>query len=131
MLYYHTFSDNEIKDIAYKYAEGVSTKNIAFAYDIGEYGVKLLLKKGIVLLIVDEDTTKAISLRLGSSLDNILAMRQRNKQKILDCVKKEIEALNAKIEIYDLYYRNISGPSKEELQEKLKRLMKKEQELLR
>jgi len=127
----NTFSDNEIKDIAYKYAEGVSTKNIAFAYDIGEYGVKMLLKKGIVLLIVDEDTTKEISLRLGSRLDNILEMRQRNKQKILDCVRKEIEALNAKIEIYDLYYRDLNGPSKEELQTKLKNLMKKEQELLR
>lgn len=127
----NTFTDNEIKDIAYKYAEGVSTKNIAFAYDIGEYGVKMLLKKGIVLLIVDEETTKAISIRLGSRLDNILAMRQRNKQKVLDCVKKEIEALNAKIEIYDLYYRELKGPSKEDLQNKLKNLMKKEQELLR
>lgn len=127
----NTFSDNEIRDIAYKYAEGVSTKNIAFAYDIGEYGVKMLLKKGIVLLIVDDDTTKVISVRLGSKLDNILVMRQRNKEKILDCVKKEIEALNAKIEIYDLYYRDFKGPSKEELQTKLKNLMKKEQELLR
>ena len=127
-----TFSDNEIKDIAYKYEEGISLKNIAFAYEIGEYGIKMLLKKGLVLLIVDGDTTRAISKRLGSKLDNILTLRENNKQKVLDCVRKEIELLNLQIENYDIYYRNEKEkPSKEVLQKRLEELVKKEKEILR
>ena len=128
----NAFSDNEIKDIAYKYEEGISTKNIAFLYDIGEYGVKMLLKKGIVLLIVDDETTEAISKRLGNRFDNILSMRKCNKEKVLACVKKEIELLNLQIENYDLYYRNEKEkPLKEMLLSRLAELTKKEKELLR
>lgn len=128
----NTFSDNEIKDIAYKYEEGISTRNIAFLYDIGEYGVKMLLKKGIVLLIVDDITTEAISKKLGSKLDSILSMRQKNKEKVLDCIRKEIELLNLQIENYDLYYRKEKEkPSKEMLLSRLAELTKKEKELLR
>lgn len=128
----NTFSDNEIKDIAYKYEEGVSLKNIALAYDIGEYGIKLLLRKGIIMLIVDKKTTEAISVKLGSKMDNILQKRERNKQKILECLEKEIEVLNLKIENYDLYFRNSKEkPKKESLYKEVAELTRKKQEVLR
>ena len=128
----NTFSDNEIKDIANKYAEGISTKNIANLYDVGEYGVKMLLKKGIVLLIVDDITTGIISKRLGNRFDNILSMRQRNKEKVLACIKKEIELINLQLENYDLYFRyEKEKPSKEILLSRLAELTKKEKELIR
>lgn len=128
----NTFSDSEIRDIAYKYAEGMSVKNIAFTYDIGEFGVKLLLRKGIISLIVNKETTDSIHHRVGSKLDKILQSREKNKQIILDCIKKEIECLNFKIENYQLYYRNVEEkPSKEMLQKELKDALKRKEEVLR
>ena len=128
----NTFSDNEIISIAHKYVEGISVKNLAFEYDIGEYGIKLLLRKGIVLLIVDEKTTHSISLMLGNKLNNILLARENNKKIILYCITKEIETLNAQIEYYDLYFRNQEEkPSKEALQKKLTNVMKRKDKFLR
>lgn len=128
----NSFSDNDIRDIGFKYAEGVSLKNIAIAYDTGEYGIKLLLRKGIIMLIVDGKTTKAIELKLGNSLDEILKSREANKQKVVDCLKKEIESLNFKIENYDLYFRlEKEKPTKEELHKKVVELTRKKQEVLR
>ena len=128
----NTFSDNDIRDIAYKYEEGISLKNIAITYDIGEYGIKLLLRKGIVMLIVDKKITEAISVKLGSKMNNILQNRETNKQKIVDCLEKEIEALNLKIENYDLYYRNSKErPKKEALYKEVAELTRKKQEVLR
>lgn len=128
----NTFSDDEIVDIANKYVEGISINNIAFAYDIGEYGIKLLLKKGIVLLIVNGNSFESIKLMLGNSLNKILAMRERNKQIILECLKREISFLNLQIEHYDLYFRNEKEkPSKETLQERLTTLLKRKEKILR
>lgn len=128
----NTFSDNDIRDIAYKYEEGISLKNIGITYDIGEYGIKLLLRKGIVMLIVDKKTTEAISIKLGNKMDNILQNREKNKQKIVECLEKEIEALNLKIENYDLYYRNSEErPRKESLYKEVVELARKKQEVLR
>lgn len=128
----NTFSDNEIRDIAFKYAEGISVKNIAFGYDIGEFGIKLLLKKGIVLLVVDKETTDSIKNRVGSKLDKILHSRENNKQIILDCIEKEIICLNLKIEHYELYFRDLKEkPSKEILQQKLSDVIKKKKQVLR
>lgn len=127
-----TFSDDEIKDIAYKYEEGVSIKNIALAYDTGKYAVKLLLRKGIIMLIVDSRTTEAISIKLGNKMDNILQKRESNKQKIIDCIEKEIESLNLKIYNYELYFRNVKEkPTKEVLYKKVAELVRKKQEVLR
>ena len=77
----NSFSDTEIRNIAFKYQEGISVKNIALAYGLGEYGIKLLLKKGIILLIVDGETTKSIHLMLGNKLNKIL-MNGAEKAKI-------------------------------------------------
>lgn len=129
-----SFSENDIKDIAYKYAEGVSTENIAFLYDTGKYAIKVLLKKGIVLLIVDDITTQTIANRLGDSMKSILDMRKKNKANIVICIEKEIEVIDFKITNYDLYFRNHNSeqkPTKEELQKQLKELVKREKELLR
>ena len=128
----NTFSDNDIKDIAYKYAEGISLRNISFAYDIGEYGVKLLLRKGIIMLIVDERTTEVISNMLGNRLNKILQIRETNKKKILDCIEKEIELLDLQIENYDLYFRTVNEkPEKEVLQQRIKYLLERKKEVLR
>lgn len=129
-----SFSENDIKDIAYKYAEGVSTENIAFLYDTGKYAIKVLLKKGIVLLIVDDITTQTIANRLGDSMKSILDMRKKNKANIVICLEKEIEVIDFKLTNYDLYFRNHNSeqkPTKEELQKQLKELVKREKELLR
>ena len=128
----NTFSDNDIRDIAYKYAEGISLKNISFIYDIGEYGIKLLLRKGIIMLIVDKRTTEVISTMLGNKLNKILQIRERNKQKILDCIEKEIEFLDLQIENYDLYFRTVKEkPEKDVLKQRVKYLIERKQEVLR
>lgn len=130
--YLDTFSDNEIIDIAHKYAEGISIQNIAFEYGTGEFGIKLLLKKGIVLLIVDRNTTNSISIMRGNQLNKILAMREQNKKIILECINKEIDALSAQIQNYDLYFRNENEkPSKESLQKKLTTVIQRKKEILR
>ena len=126
------FSDNEIKDIAYKYAEGVSPAIIAIGYDTGEFAIKWLLKKGIALLIVDAKTTEAISKMLGSKLNEILQMRQRNKQHLLACNEKEIDFLKMQIDCYDLYLRTIKeNPTLENLQKQLSDAIKRREKILR
>lgn len=128
-----TFSDDEIRDIAFKYAEGLSIKNIASAYDIGEFGIKLLLRKGIVSLIVDGDITKSIKYRVGNDLDKILNQREQNKQIILSYIEKEIECLNFQITYHDFYYKIIRETPIpiEILQAKLKDALKRKQQVLR
>ncbi len=128
----NSFSDAEIRDIAYKYAEGIATKTIAMNYDTGAFAIKKLLKKGIALLIVDTQTTKIISNMLGSKLDNILQIRERNKQILLNCVEKEIEALKLQIECYDLYsIVTTEKPTMEELKKNLSNAIKRKGEVLR
>ena len=84
------------------------------------------------MLIVDKKTTEAISVKLGNKMDNILQNREVNKQKIVDCLTKEIEALDLKIENYDLYYRNSKErPKKEVLYKEVSELTRKKQEVLR
>ena len=102
------FSDNEIKDIARKYQEGISLKNIAICYDTGEFAIKWLLKKGIVWLIVDRETTNSISSMLGSRLNNTLKKREQNKKNLINCIEKEIESLKTQIKYYELWVRNTS-----------------------
>ena len=128
----NTFSDNDIKDIAYKYSDGVSLKNISLVYDIGEYGIKLLLRKGIIMLIVDERTIEIISDMLGNRLNKILQIRKENKMKIINCIEKEIELLDLQIENYDLYFRTLKEkPEKDALQKRMEYLIERKKEVLR
>lgn len=128
----NSFSDNEIKDIAYEYAKGISPAIIAIGYDTGEFAIKWLLKKGIALLIVDAKTTEAISKMLGSKLSEILQIRERNKNYLLDCNEKEIDFLKMQIDCYNLYLRIIKEtPNLEDLQEHLSDAIKRREKILR
>ena len=128
----NSFSDNEIKDIAYKYAEGVSPAIIAIGYDTGEFAIKWLLKKGIALLIVDAETTEIISKMLGNKLNEILQIRQRNKKYLLDCNEKEIDFLKMQIDCYDLYVCIIKeSVNLEDLEKNLSNAIKRREKILR
>lgn len=128
----NSFSDNEIKDIAYKYAKGDSPAFIAVGYDTGEFAIKWLLKKGIAMLIVDAKTTEAISKMLGSKLNEILQMRQRNKRYLLACNEKEIDFLKMQVDCYDLYLHAIREDLVlENLQKQLSDAIKRREKILR
>lgn len=128
----HDFSNNDILDIALKYIEGVSTKNIAIAYDTGEYAIKKLLKKGIADLILDANIVNQIKSIVGYNLSTILAIRNANKILLLDCIEKEISFLQSEIKCYDLYFRNShNNPSIESLETALQNAIKMYNEALK
>lgn len=127
----NSFSNNEIKDIAIKYIEGVSVENIAIAYDTGPFAIKYLLKKGIVSLILDANIVDSIKVIVGKNLDGILKERERNKKILLCCLQKQIEFLESQINCYDLYFRNISDkPSLLSLQNELEKIIRFRKEVL-
>lgn len=126
-----SFSNKEIKDIANKYVEGVKIANIAIAYDTGPYAIKCLLKKGIEMLILDSSIVNQISVIVGSSLDKILQIREKNKNILLECIQTEISFLKLQIKCYDLYFMNCSNPaSLELLNQKLSNAVKMYKETL-
>lgn len=115
-----SFSINEMQDIANKYVEGISTENIAKAYETGPFAIKYLLKKGIVMLIFDSSTVEQISIIVGNGLNKMLQIRKVNKEHLLNCIQAEISFLNSQIKCYDLYFRNCSNPpTLKSLREKL------------
>ena len=119
------FSKREIIDIAHKYVEGVSAKNIAIAYDTGEYAIKRLLRKGIVELIFESKLVSQLSIIVGHSLDGILQKREANKKCLLTCLQNEITFLKSQISCYDLYFRNSqSKPDLESLNKELQNAIK-------
>ena len=72
--FFNSFTESEIRDILFKYAEGLELSKIAAAYDTGVRCIKMLLKKGIILGYYEEPTYSAIALRLklkGRSIDEI------------------------------------------------------------
>lgn len=99
------FSKNEILDIGYKYVEGITIRKIAISYNIGEYAIEYLIRKGIVHLIFDFDIVKQIS-ATTLNLKGSLQKRQENKKILLDCIQKEISFLDSQIKCYNLYFRN-------------------------
>ena len=126
------FSNNDILDIALKYIEGVSTKNIAIAYDTGEYAIKKLLKKGITDLILDVNIVNQIKSIVGYNLSTILAMRNANKILLIDCIEKKISFLQSEIKCYDLCFRNsTTRPSIESLEIDLQNAIKMYNEALK
>lgn len=126
------FSKNEILDIASKYVEGISKKNIAIAYGTGEYAIQLLLKKGIIEFIFDSNLVKQISVIVGPSLSKILQQREATKNALLNCLQNQITFLKSLIRCYDLYFRNSkTKPSLESLNEQLKNAIKMYNEALR
>lgn len=126
-----SFSINEMQDIANKYVEGVSTENIAKAYETGPFAIKYLLRKGIVMLIFDSSTVKQISIIVGNGLNRILQMREVNKEHLLSCIQSEISFLNSQIKCYDLYFRNSKDkPELENLKAKLSNAIKMYDETL-
>lgn len=126
------FSTNEILDIAHKYVEGITAKNIAIAYDTGEYAIKKLLKKGITEFIFDSKLVNQISAIVGPALNNILQKREMNKKVLLDCLQNQIAFLKSQIKCYDLYFRNSQNkPDLESLNEALTNAIKMYNETLR
>lgn len=126
------FSNKEILDIAHKYVEGTSVKDIAIAYDTGEFAIKKLLEKGIVELIFDSNIVGKISNIVGQGLDKTLQKRKENKKALLLCIKHEISFLTAQITCYHLYFRNCeTKPDLESLNQKLKNAIKMYNETLR
>ena len=126
------FSNNEIIDIAQKYVEGVSLKNIGKSYDTGEYAIKRLLKKGIVELIIDSKIVSQISVIVGHSLDRTLQQREHNKKVLLNCIQNKISFLQSQIKCYNLYFRNLQNkPSLESLNEELENAIKMYNETLK
>ena len=115
-IFISEFSAYEILDIAHKYTEGVTLKNIAIAYETGELGIQKLLKKGIVDLIYDASLTKQISNMIGPSLNGILQERELSKKFLLNCIRKEIDFLEAQIACYNIYFRNSNSKSKPSLE---------------
>ena len=130
--YYNSFTAEEIKDIATKYEKDVTLRALSAEYSIGEYGIKLLLQKGIVSLIISRTTIASIQLKLGSKLDKFLSQRENNKELVLCCIEKEFASLQAQIENYNLYFQNVENkPSKETLQKRLTELINRKKEVLR
>jgi len=99
------FSEKDIQDIGYKYISGVSVKKIAIAYDIGEYTIRCLLRKGVVELIYDGDIVKILVSMLGSKMDAILEKREKNKQILLECLALEIKCLKQRLKCNAAYNR--------------------------
>lgn len=127
-----SFSASDIKDIASKYMADVTPKKIAIAYDTGEFAIKYLLKKGIVSLILDADTVRAIHKKVaGNGLDKILQNREYNKRRLLSCLQSQITFLKAQIDCYDLYFRaKDNKPSLESLQSELSKIIQLHKETL-
>jgi len=126
------FSKQEILDIANKYVEGVSKKNIAIAYDTGEYAIQLLLKKGVVEFIFDSKLVNQLSTILGPALNKILQKREMNKKGLLNCLQNQIAFLKSQIKYYDLYFRNSQNkPDLESLNKELSNAIKMYNETLR
>lgn len=118
--YFSGFSENEILDMGNKYVEGVGVKKIAIAYDTGEYTVRYLLSKGVVELIFDGDTVKAITQMLGPKIYGILQKRETNKRALLDCLLLEIKFLTQQTKCYDAYIRlSKESFSKEDVEKRL------------
>ena len=65
--YFSAFTKSEIEDICQKYAEGLELEKIAIAYDTGVTAIKYLLKKGLLLGYIDQNTFAAIELRVKLS----------------------------------------------------------------
>lgn len=126
------FSKNEILDIAHKYVEGLSAKNIALCYDTGEYAIKKLLKKGIVELIFDSTTVSQIHSIVGDSLNKTLERREANKKALLHCIKHQIYFLKSQTICYNLYFRNSQNkPDMESLKKELLNAIEMYKETLR
>lgn len=126
-----SFSINEMQDIANKYVEGISTENIAKAYETGPFAIKYLLKKGIVMLIFDSSTVEQIIIIVGNGLNRMLQIRKVNKEHLLNCIQAEISFLDSQIKYYDLYFRNSKDkPNLEDLKVKRSNAIKMYNETL-
>lgn len=123
--YLDDFSAEEIQDIANKYVEGVSVDNIAIAYDTGSFAIRWLLKKGVIMLILDANIISQMRRLLGDRLNHLLEIRKANKTALLVCIEKEIDFLKMQIKYYKLYFRNsIDKPTLESLNDNLSQAIK-------
>lgn len=126
-----TFSDNEIRDIGFKYVSGITVSKIAVAYDVGECIINHLITKGIVELIFNKSIVIGIQKNMGAQLDRILEKRENNKKALLGCFATEIESLKRKLNCYNAYVRfSTDIPSKDILEKKLSDTIKMYNEAL-
>lgn len=101
------FTQKEIIEIGRKYVDGVTLKNIAIAYETGEFAIKKLLNKGIISLIFDSYIVDQIKLIVGEGLNTALKKREANKKALINCLEHQIFFLKSQISCYNLYFRNI------------------------
>lgn len=130
--YLLSFLDADIRDIARKYAGGMSAAQIGLAYETGKYGINRLLIRGITDLIIDKKTLDAIFSRMPTSkqwLNKVLKSRKENLENLLYMYTTDVSILQYKIDNYSLYYRDeMDKPSLEELERQLQ-LAKKRYEI--
>lgn len=125
------YSKDMIRSIANEYVQGATVRDIATSHGTGEFTIKYLLKKGIVLLILDSNTVKQISDIVGSGLNAILQQRENNKRFLLNCIQKELSSLQMQIQGYQLcLWATEDEPSIESLELKLKNVTKMYKEAL-
>lgn len=130
--YLNEFSETEIIDIGRKYIDGVTIKNIAAAYQTGEYAIKKLLKKGIIELIFDANIVNGIKRIASGSLTSTLQQREANKKALLSCYEHQISFLRIQISYYNLYFRNaVNKPTLDSLNAQLQTANKKYNETLK
>ena len=131
--FFNSFTEKEIIDIGHKYTSGVSLKNIAIAYDTGEFAIQHLLKKGTIELIYDATMVTLIGkFAEKSGFDKILQKREVNKKLLLDCLQKQISFLESQILCYNLFFRNSSNkPTLEDLKNEVKNAIKMYNETLK
>ena len=69
---------------------------------------------------------------LGNKLNEILQIRERNKNYLLACNEKEIDFLKMQLDCYNLYLRIIEeSPKLEDLQKNLSDAIKRREKILR
>lgn len=121
--YILSFSEAEIRDIARKYAGGMSAEKIALAYETGKYGINRLLVRGIKELVIDKktlDTIIHIMPGTKNSINACLRSRQKEINQLLSAQSSDIKILEFKIYHYSLYFKEESeNPSITELEKQL------------
>ena len=122
--YVLSYSDADIRDIARKYAGGMSAEQIALAYETGKYGINQLLIRGITELIVDKNTLNTIINIMppnSSFFNTLLEARQETKKNLLSVQFQDTNILKFKIEHYSIYFTGEENkPSISQLEEELK-----------
>ena len=127
-----SFSKNEIRDIAYKYADGNSVDTISNVYEVCSGAIKKLLAIGITESIIPSEVVESIRIRLqkeGKNLEvfsRLEKARENKKQEILAPLKEEKMVLEYQILSYkDYFFEDENIPDFEFLENRLNEVKEK------